>query len=287
MAIYQIDQFDGVALPTYNPDQELAPAAVDSTLVASIGASFDRAGSRREMATRHAVRVRGWFESSETIYLVDHAGNRIVDHAGNQIIVATALGWLRGQVENLSGRVGQRGTLWRKRWDATSVRQWKTARLLRVNLPHDYTRRLYVVECECQFESTMAAWRAATATTTSGSIAAAGYVGLTISNGGQVQVDDAVMTITATAAISSVRVECTAAGISLAWAGSLGAGSSLVIDAGAKTVRNAGADAYSGFSLEAGHTADGWLPLAKGVTPMMVYLSAAGAVSLAHYNQFL
>jgi hypothetical protein len=46
-------------------------------------------------------------------------------------------------------------------------------------------------------------------------------------------------------------------------------------------------DAYSGFSLAAGHTADGWLPLAKGVTPMMVYLSAAGAVSLAHYNQFL
>ncbi|MFZ1814091.1 MAG: hypothetical protein WAU16_06580, partial [Rhizobiaceae bacterium] len=267
--------------------QELAPATVDSTLVASIGASFDRAGSRREMATRHAMRVSGWFASDETVYLVDHAGNRIVDHAGNQIIVATALGWLRGQVENLSARVGQRGTLWRKRWDATSVRQWKTARLLSVNLPHDYTRRLHVVECECRFESTMAAWRAATATTTSGSIAGAGYVGLTVSNGGQVQVDDAVLTITATAAISSVRVECTAAGISLAWAGSLGAGSSLVIDAGAKTVRNAGADAYSGFSLEAGHTADGWLPLAKGITPMMVYLNAAGAVSLAHYNQFL
>jgi hypothetical protein len=287
MAIYQIDQFDGVALPTYNPEQELAPAAVDSTLTASIGATFDRAGSRRELATRHALKVSGIFASTETVYLVDHAGNRIVDHAGNRIIVATALGWLRGQVENLTGRVGQRGTLWRKRWDAEATRQWKMARLLRVNLPHDYTRRLNVVECGCQFESTMAAWRAATATTSSGSIAGAGYAGLTVSNGGQITVDDAVLTVTATAAISAVRVECPAAGIGLAWAGSLGAGASLVIDCGAKTVRVNGVDAYSGFSLAAGHTAEGWLPLAKGVTPLMVYLSAAGAVSLAHYNQFL
>lgn len=287
MAIYQIDQFDDVALPLYNPEQELGTAAVDSTLVASIGMSFDRAGGRRELATRHALRVRGMFESTETVYLVDHAGNRIIDHAGNYIIVATALGWLRGQVENLISRVGTRGTLWRKQWDKTTVRQWKTARLLTVRLPHDYTRRLNVVECECQFESTMAAWRSATATTTSGSIAGAGYVGLTVSNGGQVQVDDAVLTITATSAISSVRVECPSANISLAWAGSLGAGESLVIDCGARTVRNAGANAYSGFGLASSHTADGWLPLAKGVTPLMVYLSAAGAVSLAHYNQFL
>ena len=48
MAIYQIDQFDGVLLPLYNPEQDLSPAAVDSTLEASIDATFDAAGSRRE-----------------------------------------------------------------------------------------------------------------------------------------------------------------------------------------------------------------------------------------------
>lgn len=286
MAIYQIDQFDGVSLPLYNPEQE-ALAAVDSTLVGSVGAVFDRAGSRREMATRATLRVRGMFASTEMVYWVDHAGNYIVDHAGNRMIVATALGWLRGQVENLTGRVGVRGVLWRKRWDAESVRQWKTARLLAVRLPHDFARRLYVVECECQFESTMAAWRAATATTVSRSIAGAGYVGLTASNGGQVDVSDAVLTVTAAATITSVLVQCPSAGISLAWTGSLASGQALVIDCGARTVRAAGADAYSGLSRAAGHTAQGWLPLAKGVTPLMVYLSASGSVSLAHYNQFL
>ncbi len=287
MAIYQIDQFDGVLLPLYNPEQDLSPAAVDSTLENSIGATFDAVGSGSERATRHALSVRGMFAGTETIYLVDHTGKYIIDHAGNRIIVATALGWLRLQVENLSSRVGVRGTLWRKRWDAESVRQWKTARLLAVRLPHDYQRRLNLTECECQFESTMAAWRSATATTANGSIGGAGAVGLTVSNGGQVQVDDAVLTVTAAATISSVLVQCPAAGISLAWTGSLGAGASLVIDCGAQTVRVAGGDAYSGFSLAAAHTADGWLPLAKGITVLVVSLSAAGSVSLAHYNQFL
>ncbi len=287
MAIYQIDQFDGVLLPLYNPEQDLSPAAVDSTLEASIDATFDAAGSGRQRAAQHALTVRGMFAGMETIYLVDHTGKYIVDHAGNRIIVATALGWLRGQVENLSSRVGVRGTLWRKRWDAESVRQWKTARLLAVRLPHDYKRRLNLTECECSFESSMAAWRSAALITTSGSIAGAGSVGLAISNGGQVTVDDAVLTVTATAPITSISVVCPAAGISLAWTGSLGAGSSLVIDCGAQTVRAAGVDAYSGFSLAAAHTADGWLPLAKGITVLVITLSAAGSVSLAHYNQFL
>lgn len=125
--------------------------------------------------------------------------------------------------------MGVRGTLWRKRWDAESVRQ-SNGPLLAVRLPHDYKRRLNLAECKCR-------------SVLDGGVAVGSAYhdkrvdsgrgerrGLAISNGGQVTVDDAVLTVTATAPITSISVVCPAAGDSLAWTGSLGAGSSLVID---------------------------------------------------------
>lgn len=52
MAVYQIYQFDGVALPLYNPEatHDAGPSA--STLRESLGGTYDVYGTRRRMALR-------------------------------------------------------------------------------------------------------------------------------------------------------------------------------------------------------------------------------------------
>jgi hypothetical protein len=287
MAVYQIYQFDDAALPLYNPEQQLSPPAAPSALVASIGGQFDYAGGRRELAQAHEISVRGIYAAPETAYLVDHAGNQIVDHASNDIIVATALGYLRYQMQALTDKIGCQGTLWRRRWDDETVAQWKTARLRTVRQSHDYKRRLYLAEIEAAFESSMVGWRAATAVTVSGTLVTNGRVGLRIDGGGDVQIDDAVLTIAATGAITSLTIAATDAGIELVYAGTLASGQTLTIDAGARTVKRGTANHYQYFSLGAKHTADGWLPLARGVTPLVIYSDGPGTATVRYYHQFL
>ncbi len=54
----------------------------------------------------------------------------------------------------------------------------------------------------------------------------------------------------------------------------------------AQTVRVWGVDAYSGFVLNAGHTAAGWLPLATGETPLEITVIGGDATATAqHYTQ--
>ena len=91
MSSYQIYEFDGVPLPLYNPEQDLSTGTVDSTLMASVGGTFDvwSAYQRTPQKIKHTV--SGIYAADDSLLLLkDHAGNQIVDHAGNRIMVATA-----------------------------------------------------------------------------------------------------------------------------------------------------------------------------------------------------
>ena len=98
-------------------------------------------------------------------------------------------------------------------------------------------------------------------------------------NNGNVPVRDAVFTLTA-AGTPITAVTVTMTGVSqFTWTGSIGVGKSLVIDCGAGTVKNDGADAYSTFALTANHKIREWLRLAAGLNSVLVARSGGSSAS--------
>lgn len=283
MAGYEIYQFDGVDLPLYDKEHDLSTPVVPSMLAASVGGVYEVRTARR-LPVSHSLVLTGVY-SGETTYWVDHAGNNIVDHNGNHLIFGNDRQMLRAQMDALTGKVGVRGNLWRRREDATTVRQWKTARLLKVNYKNTYRDRLVLAEMTATFESAMNAWRSQSQTVTQTNLSTGTAVTLDVTNGGTVSIYDASLVITASGNISSVTV--TGPGINWTWAGMLTDGQTLTVDDAAQTVRRNSTDVYSGFIRNAGHTALGWLPLAAGSTVLRVLADGPGTVAVRHYNQWM
>jgi hypothetical protein len=288
MASYQIYQFDGVALPLYNPETDHSTGAAGSTLRRSIGGVFDTYGARQRLPDIVPFGIRGIYAGGDgNTLLVDHSGNHILDHSGNRILVATAAQWLRLQVDELRSRIGVRGTIWRRRWDNLAVAQWKTARLLSIKESGNTELRTALAEFDLAFETAHAAWRSAAASTVSGNLVSGGLLGLNATSSGNAPVTDPVITIAASGAITSIVIGCVALGVDLRWAGTLSPGQALVIDCGAMSVLQAGGNAYSGLTLGAGHTARGWLPLNYGINVVTIYANGAGTASISHYDKFI
>ena len=279
---YLITTFDGVPLPLYDPEQDDSAAEALSTLLDSVGGTFDYYGTANRLPRKYGIEVSGIYVG-ETEYLVDDADNYIVDEAGNYIIAGTAVNRLRDQIQALRAKLGVRGTLTRIRQD-DNVQQTITARLLQVRHDKRQQEMARLAKLTCLFESVQTAWQAASATTTTGNATDGVQMGLTVSNGGDVTVYDATLTIARTSG-TITAITIVGSGISLAWTGSTTG--TLTINCGAKTVRIGSTDSYNGFSLGSGHTSRGWLPLAPGITPLVVTVTGGNAtVTIRHYNQF-
>ncbi len=282
---YQIYQFNDVALPIYNPTQE-HNVGVASTLTLAMGGVADYYGSRRRTPQITQFGITGIY-SGDYYTLINATGDYLVDESGNRLIAHAITADLRMQLDALRAVVGTRGTLYRKRWDDLAV-QWKTARLLQVRRATQTDDRTAKAELECTFEAPDANWRSSTPSAPSVTLASGGTVTLSAENTGDQTVEDATLTITASGGtITSVTVACTATGVTWTWTGSLTTGASLVIDAGALTVRKSGSDSYSGFSLGSGHSARGWLPLAPGLNSLQISSVGPGTAAMAFYPQFL
>lgn len=277
-------EFDGIALPSFDAEQDQGSAPVDSSVLDSIGGAYDWYGSGTRRARKMQISAGG-IMLGETTYLVDEAGNRLVDEAGNALIAGSAARHLRQQLQALRSRTGVRGTLWRQRLEGTTE-EWITARLLEVTWPRSVDERTVLANVTCRFESTMTAWRAASATSTSKSVTDGTANALTVPVAGEAIVYDAILTVARTSGtITAVTV--TGSGISLTWTGSLASGT-LTLDAGAKTARIGSTDSYSGLTFNAGHTARGWLPLQPGTMPLAVTVTGGNAtVAVSHYDQWL
>lgn len=282
MSSHQIYEFDGVALPLYNQQQDLGTGAVASSIVLSAGGAFDWASSARRLPRSQVATVTG-------IYAPEADGDRLVTDTGDALIASTgvyivthgARADLRAQVAAIKAKIGTRGTLRRKRFDDESVIQWRTARLVDVRERGQVEERGWRAGIDCTFETVLPGWRAASAS--SANLASGGAVSVA----GNLPVRHAVLTVTASATISSVAVYSAAWGIDWTWTGTLAAGASLVVNDEAQTVLNAGVNAYSGLALGSGHTAAGWLDLEPGVqSVMVVVVGTASAVSLAWYDVF-
>ena len=88
----------------------------------------------------------------------------------------------------------------------------------------------------------------------------------TVTNGGNKDSTYNIIVVTAgSAAITSVRIQNTTSGLSdITWTGTLAAGNELRIDCGTFSVTNDGTNAYSGITVNSGHSQGPWLSLAPG-----------------------
>lgn len=279
MSSHQIYEFDGVSLPLYNQQQDLGTGAIASSIVLSAGGAFDWAGTARRLPRSQASTLTGIYAAEVNgDMLVDSVGDFLVDDVGAYLVTHDGQADLRAQVAAIKAKIGTRGTLRRRRFDDFTVAEWRTARLLDVRERGEVEERGIRAGLDLTFETVLPGWRAASQSSVS--LASNALVSVA----GNLPVRHAVLTVTASAEITVVTVTSTSRGISWTWSGTLAAGTSLVISDEARTVLNAGVDAYSGLALASGHTATGWLDLEPGDQLVNVSVTGtASAVTLAFY----
>ncbi len=237
------------ALPTAGGDQPQGGAGVRSGLVALPGGgSFDAWGSERARLRPQEITVGGYWS-------------------------AATVAAMEAKLANLKALEGVRSKLWRSNGVS---QQWRYARLMQVDSPASEGTPT-IDEISLIFEAPAAPWYGTAhddLTTLDTSPKA-----ITVTNGGNARVTNPILTLTAgSAPITAVTIAVT--GVSqIKWTGTLAAGKSLVIDCGARSVKNDGANAYSGFTLETGHTIDDWLRLGPGNTAVIVTITGGSTDS--------
>ena len=252
---YSLVTFDNAALPLCMPEDPLSTGSVTPGLMAAAGGMFDRYGGRQVLPRARVISFRGRYDGSSTA--------------------------LRTQIDALRAKLGKWGLLVRKR-DDDAVLESVYARLLYV----DGTWRLEdgaSALLSMDWETAEPSWRHATGSTASGSVGG----NTSIVNDGTAPVVDPVITLTASGGtLVNPTLIISAIGVSLKFTGTVASGKALVIDCGAMTVKNDGANAYSGFSLESGHTARGWMPLTVATHTLAVSGTGSGSVSVAFTRRY-
>jgi hypothetical protein len=247
MMAYIIERFGDTyataeVLPTAGGDQPQGGVGARSGLVALPGGgSFDAWGSERARLRPQEITVEGYWS-------------------------AASVAAMEAKLAKLKALAGVRSKLWRSNGVS---QQWRYARLMQVDSPAREGTPT-IDEVSLVFEALPGPWygTAHDDTTTLDTSPKA----ITVTNGGNMWVTNAILTLTAgSAKITEVVISMT--GVSeIQWTGSLAAGQSLAIDCGARSVKKAGADAYAGFALGAGHAVEDWLRLEPGNNSIVVSL---------------
>lgn len=262
--MWHITQFGTVTFPPYNEVHQMDVVPAISGNVATLGGGFDRWGN---------ATAPQQFPQAITTQLT----------VAEDTKAAT-----RAAVDVMRSKIGQRNILYRQSLEDcdTGDVQWAYARILSIPV----TRQIDQWESQplqLAFEQ-YTNWHGRQhgswllddgyyldmglfldATDDSATLSASpGTVSVT--NVGNMPVYDAVVTITAgSAAITALDVKC---GTVTHWtySGTIGAGNSLVVDTGAWSVENDGADAIAGFAFGASHRIPAMLELAPGANSFVV-----------------
>lgn len=189
---------------------------------------------------------------------------------------------VQSNVDALMGLLGQRLQLWRFR-EADSALQWKYARLLECRWDRD-VEQVDHAEIVSEFEAT-GYWKSELLST----VSRASTGSLTPTGGGKARVFDAVITFTASSTTThTFRLQDSASGIDWQYSSSITSGQVVTIDGGAFSVKNNGVNAYSNFTLNAGHASDYWCVILPGSNTFTFTLSAgAGTFQIAWYDQWV
>jgi hypothetical protein len=282
---YRLHRFGDVNLPIYNIKSDFSQGQVESTLLDSVGGTFDYYGTRRRLPRKQNIGFTGLY-LGERSYLVDHLGNRFVDHLGNPFITGSGTGGLLAQLEAIYGMLGKRDRLYRQYFDDSTRLEWKQARLLNIQHQRENEDTELTATLSFLWETNMIGWRSENATETeleSGT----GERSFSVQVDGTLDVYDAIITITATNTTSSIYLQNTTSTAHWRWTGSLLAGNDLVIDCGTQTVFNNGTSAYTGIEYQASHLTRGIFPLYVGANSININSNAEVSVVISHYNQYI
>jgi hypothetical protein len=245
---YKLVTFDSLTLPAYNRESGIDTGPSQAGFVPTINGGFDVYGTGiAPVNTPFAATLRA-IVSEET------------DAAQ------------RAAIDGLRAKARVRGQLVRQADDDLSI-QWAWARLQQISQRRVYGNRGYqILEFTWAMESEWYADRADLTEELDGSP----YT-LSVENEGNRTVTNAVITITADDASLTAATITTTNGTHLIWAGTLVAGDDLVIDCGAKSIKNDGANAYSGLTYGSGHTIDDWLRIYGAMDITITYTGGGTA----------
>lgn len=254
---YWITRFGTVAIEPCTPAQEIGVPAVASATVRLPGGAYDALGS--EVAPRaipYSIRIRA------------------------EIVRSTQADMLSAW-RALLALHGKRATLYRTPDGGAANGEWALARLVAVEAEREAKHLLYL-----PFEATFEVWSPVWYGTARDVQAALNTSPKTVTcaNNGNARIANPVITITAQGS-SITQVKIGVSGVSeLQWAGTLAAGTSLVIDCGARSVKNNGADAYSGLTLTSNHQISDWLRLEPGDNSVVVTRTGGDGTSSVRFQ---
>lgn len=262
--MWHITQFGTVTFPPYNEVHQMDVVPAISGNVATLGGGFDRWGN---------ATAPQQFPQAITTQLT----------VAEDTKAAT-----RAAVDVMRSKIGQRNILYRQSLEDcdTGDLQWAYARILSIPV----TRQIDQWESQplqLAFEqytnwhgSQHGEWLLddgyyldmglfldatddrATLSSSPGTVS--------VTNAGNMPVYDAIVTITAgSAAITALAITC---GTVAHWtySGTINAGDALVVDAGAWSVENDGADAISGFAFGGSHRIPAMLEIAPGANSFVI-----------------
>lgn len=276
--MYWLTTFGATPLPQYDVAFSVGPApAIAQTVDLPGGGVFDASGTgvarqKYPFQLRYACSVVG---PSQAVAL--------------------------GQVNALNALIGTRAKLWREEAGAIApVRHWCWARLvdidvsMRAKMPHWNVpvamsflimgrwnginhRKPWTFDSGEHFDTNIAFDNdEMTVLSTSPQT-------VVVDNDGLQAVRDAVINVTAlTAPITSLTIGVTGV-TEFTWTGTLATNKTLVIDCGAKTVKNDGVGAWAGFAFTGNHKVADWLVLQPGNNSVVVSKTGGGTTSTIEF----
>lgn len=256
---YVLYQFDGQDIPSAGADyssHEITPGEARSGLVSLPGGLvYDSLGSEWARSSAPTVRASG------------------------RLVAATAAD-LKTALDAWLAKRGKRATLTRKS-DGGAVHS-ATARLLSVRAPRQPGFRLFI-PVELTFELLSLPWAGTSHADTTFLDTSPKTV--IVTNNGNARVTNPIITIAASASAAITAVTVAVSGVSSwSYTGTIAANTQLIVDCGALKVLNNGANAYSGFALNAGHVIDEWIRLEPGNTSVVVTLTGGSTNSTIKFE---
>lgn len=282
---HTLTYFEHVPLPDAMPVDDLSTGMTEASLVDSIGGIYNYFGATQRLPRRHQFTHKGKYVGEMSVRVTSDGDVRVTSDGSVRVTAPSRAADLFGQVDDLKTMIGQWGQLWRERI-ADGELTWKWCRLLQVKHVEKVENAEAVSDVESIYETGDVGWRSEDAITSSVSAVNGTPTSLSVPNAGGLPVGDAVLRVERTSG-TITEVHVAGSGINFTWTGSIGASETLVIDANEQTVLIGTTDEYDGFVLNAGHTSDQWLPLARGANTLDVIVTGGNAtVSVEHYNQW-
>lgn len=275
---YTISRFGSVELPCAAAEEPVGTAGSRSGLVTIPGGYYDAYGSERAPREREII------------------NRKAILHRATPALLQTAYNELRAMR-------GVRAKLYISQPDGSSY--WTIARLLKITSQSgpDNIRHL---EINMAFELLWPMWYGER--TGDGWVLDSGEVlddgltldesgglfalntspkSVTVTNGGNATVKNAIITVTAAGTDITALTIAKSGETQLVYSGTIAAGESLVIDVGAWSVENDGADDYANFALGASHVIEEWLHLTPGSNTITVTKtggSTASTIGIEFYD---